>query len=187
MKNQVIIIFAVLLGLTACSDSNQMRNVPIAMRDGINLYADVYIPDEKGPFPVILSRVPYGTQSDYILQPFYGKYFTDRGYVYVSQNVRGKFGSEGVFTAYVEGQEIPDAYDTVEWIDNQSWSNGNVGVMGESYYGYTSLMAAVSGHPAVKAISPANITLAREKQSLDGVFPIQASGLWTLNLSLIHI
>ena len=182
MKTQVIIIFAVLLGLTACSDSNQMRDVPITMRDGINLYADVYIPDEKGPFPVILSRVPYGTQSDYILQPFYGKYFTDRGYVYVSQNVRGKFGSEGVFTAYVEGQEIPDAYDTVEWIDNQSWSNGNVGVMGESYYGYTSLMAAVSGHPAVKAISPANITLAREKQSLDGVFPIQASGLWTLNM-----
>ena len=54
--------------------------------------------------------------------------------------------------------------------------------MGESYYGYTSLMAAISGHSAVKAISPANITLAREKQSLDGVFPIQASGLWTLDM-----
>ena len=54
--------------------------------------------------------------------------------------------------------------------------------MGESYYGYTSLMAALSGHPAIKAISPANITLAREKQSLDGAFPLQASGMWTLDM-----
>lgn len=180
-----ILFVAVLLissALASCSNSETMLNIPIEMRDGVKLYADIYVPSGEGPFPVILSRVPYGTQSDYILQPAYGKYFTDRGYVYVSQNVRGRFGSEGLFTAYVEGQEIPDAYDTVEWIVNQDWSNDNVGVMGESYYGYTSLMAAVSGHPAVKAISPANITLAREKQSLDGVFPIQASGLWTLNM-----
>jgi len=175
------IIIAV-LNLTSCSNPKTMLNIPIEMRDGVILYADIYVPSGEGTFPVILSRVPYGTQSDYILQPAYGKYFSDRGYVYVSQNVRGRFGSEGLFTAYVEGQEIPDAYDTIDWTVNQDWSNGNVGVMGESYYGYTSLMAAVSGHPAVKAISPANITLAREKQSLDGVFPIQASGLWTLNM-----
>ena len=175
----VIIIIA---SLSACSKTKHLLDTPIEMRDGVNLLTDIYIPEGKGPYPVILSRVPYGTKSDYILQPFYGEYFNDRGYVYVTQNVRGKFGSEGIFTAYVEGQEIPDAYDTIDWLVKQEWSDGNVGVMGESYYGYTSLMAAVSGHPAVKAISPANITLAREKQSLDGVFPIQASGLWTLNM-----
>ena len=177
-----LLAIIVIISLSACSKTNHLLDTPIEMRDGINLLTDIYIPEGKGPYPVILSRVPYGTKSDYILQPFYGEYFNERGYVYVSQNVRGKFGSEGIFTAYVEGQEIPDAYDTIDWIVKQEWSDGNVGVMGESYYGYTSLMAAVSGHPAVKAISPANITLAREKQSLDGVFPIQASGLWTLNM-----
>lgn len=54
------------------------------------------------------------------------------------------------------------------------------GLMGESYYGYTTLAAAWSGHPAIKAISPATITIAREKRVLDGAYPIQASGLWTL-------
>ena len=176
------ILLLISLTIFSCTSNNQLDNVQIKMRDGVNLSTDIYIPEGKGPFPIILSRVPYGSKSDYILQPFYGEYFNERGYVYVSQNVRGKFGSEGIFTAYVEGQEIPDAYDTIDWIVKQEWSDGNVGVMGESYYGYTSLMAAVSGHPAVKAISPANITLAREKQSLDGVFPIQASGLWTLNM-----
>ena len=180
MKNLILIV--AIISFTSCSKPKHLLDTPIEMRDGVNLSTDIYIPEGKGPFPVILSRVPYGTKSDYILQPFYGEYFNERGYVYVSQNVRGKFGSEGIFTAYVEGQEIPDAYDTIDWIVSQEWSDGNVGVMGESYYGYTSLMAAVSGHPAVKAISPANITLAREKQSLDGVFPIQASGLWTLNM-----
>jgi len=185
MKNFILIL--AIISLSSCSKPKHLLGTLIEMRDGINLLTDIYIPEGKGPFPIILSRVPYGTKSDYILQPFYGEYFNERGYVYISQNVRGKFGSEGIFTAYVEGQEIPDAYDTIDWIVSQEWSNGNVGVMGESYYGYTSLMAAVSGHPAVKAISPANITLAREKQSLDGVFPIQASGLWTLNMDdIVH-
>ena len=181
-KISIPFLVLLIIVISACTNPKSMLDVRVEMRDGINLLTDIYIPAGDGPFPVILSRVPYGTKSDYILQPAYGEYFTDRGYVYVSQNVRGRFGSEGKFTAYIEGQEIPDAYDTIDWIVNQEWSDENIGVMGESYYGYTSLMAAISGHPAVKAISPANITLAREKQSLDGVFPIQASGLWTLDM-----
>ena len=133
------LIFTIIF-LSACSKPSHLLDIPIKMRDGVNLLTDIYIPEGEGPFPIILSRVPYGTKSDYILQPFYGEYFNERGYVYVSQNVRGKFGSEGIFTAYVEGQEIPDAYDTIDWIVSQEWSDGNVGVMGESYYGYSSLM-----------------------------------------------
>jgi len=153
------------------------RGVAVTMRDGINLLTDVYLPQGAGPFPVILCRVPYGTQTEYVFQPEVAKFFTAHGFAYISQNVRGRFGSEGDFTAYTVGQEIPDAYDTLDWIVEQQWSDGNVGVMGESYYGYTTLAAAASGHPAIKAISPANITLAREKQVLDGAYPIQASGL----------
>jgi putative CocE/NonD family hydrolase len=184
-KTRTRILTALLLlawSMTGFADPRAQLDVMVKMRDGVGLLTDVYLPDGDGPFPVILSRVPYGTKSDYIFQPKVGEFFRDHGYVYVSQNVRGRFGSEGLFTAYVEGQEIPDAYDTIDWIVDQPWSNGDVGVMGESYYGYTTLMAAVSGHPAIKAISPANITLAREKQTLDGAFPLQASGLWTLDM-----
>ncbi|MDZ4729915.1 MAG: CocE/NonD family hydrolase [Xanthomonadales bacterium] len=161
-------------------------DIHVPMRDGVKLLTDVYLPEGDGPFPVVLCRLPYGTQTDYAFQPKVGEFFASHGFAYVTQNVRGRYGSEGVFTAYVEGQEIPDAYDTLDWIVAQDWSNDQVGVMGESYYGYTALMAAVSGHPAIKAISPANITLAREKQTLDGAFPLQASGLWTLDLDDIE-
>ena len=164
------------------ADIRSILDIRVEMRDGVGLLTDVYLPEGDGPFPVVLSRVPYGTKTDYIFQPAVGEYFASRGFAYVSQNVRGRFGSEGLFTAYMGGKEEPDAYDTVDWIVAQEWSNGNVGVMGESYYGYTTLMAAASGHAAIKAISPANITLAREKQTLDGAFPLQASGLWTLDM-----
>jgi hypothetical protein len=171
-----------LLALDALAETRSELGAMVEMRDGVRLLTDVYLPAGDGPFPVILCRVPYGTRSDYVFQPAVGEYFASRGYAYVTQNVRGKFGSEGLFTAYGGGAEIPDAYDTIDWVVAQDWSNGDVGVMGESYYGYTTLMAAVGGHPAVKAISPANITLAREKQSLDGAFPLQASGMWTLDM-----
>jgi len=147
------------------------------MRDGVSTYADVYLPAGQGPYPVILSRVPYGKQTDYIGQPKVGQFWARRGYAYVSQNVRGRFGSEGMFAAYHDHQEDRDGYDSVDWISKQPWSNGRVGLMGESYYGYTSLAAASSGHPAIKAISPANISVAWEKQVLDGAYPLQASGL----------
>ena len=164
------------------AESREITDVRVEMRDGVKLMTDVYLPRGAGPFPVILCRVPYGTRTDYVFQPAVAKFFTEHGFAYVTQNVRGRFGSEGAFTAYVSGQEIPDAYDTIDWIVGQEWSDGNLGVMGESYYGYTTLAAAASGHPAIKAISPANITLAREKQVLDGAYPIQASGLWTLSM-----
>lgn len=158
------------------------EDVPVEMRDGIKLMTDIYLPPGRGPFPVVLTRLPYGTKTEYAYQPAIGRFFAKHGFAYIAQNVRGRFGSEGTFNAYIDEQQIPDAYDTIDWVVAQEWSNGIVGVMGESYYGYTALAAAASGHPAIKAISPANITLAREKQVLDGAFPLQASGLWTLSM-----
>ena len=164
MKNVTIIILSALL--VAADGPKPDQEAVVELRDGTKLLTDIYLPEGNGPFPVILCRVPYGTRTEYVFQYNIGRYFADRGFAYVTQNVRGRFGSEGDFTAYVEGQEIPDGYDTVEWIVSQDWSDGNVGVMGESYYGYTTLAAAASGHPAIKAISPANITIIREKQTL---------------------
>lgn len=168
-------------------DVRVINHVSIPMRDGIITYGDIYVPTGEGPFPVILSRVPYGTQTKYLGQPVVGRFWAEKGYVYVAQNVRGRFGSEGIFSAYHDGQEERDGYDTVEWVTQQPWSNDRVGLMGESYFGYTSIAAVYSGHPAIKAISPATITVDREKQVLDGAYPLQSSGMWTLGLDdIVH-
>ncbi len=191
MKFRILAVMSAVLSITTvtgCESDGEpeaetsLIGVWVPMRDDVRLLTDVYLPEGEGPFPVVMSRVPYGTQTDYIFQSKYGEFFTSNGFAYVTQNVRGRYGSEGVFTGFVDDKEINDAYDTIDWIIEQPWSDGNVGVMGESYYGYTTLMAAVSGHPAIKAISPANITLAREKQTLDGSFPIQSGSLWTLEM-----
>jgi hypothetical protein len=142
---------------------------------------------------VILIRVPYGKRSEYIFMPALGRFWKERGYAFVVQDVRGRFGSEGSFTpfsygaeTFQPGGEVSDAYDTLDWIAAQGWCDGNIGMMGESYYGFTTLAGAWSGHPALKAISPADITVARERRVLDGAFPLQAGGLWTLEMDDIE-
>ena len=177
----ILTIVALYAALSGCS-VRVAEDVQVEMRDGVNLLTDVYLPPGRGPFPVIMTRLPYGTKTDYAYQPATGRFFAENGFAYIAQNVRGRFGSEGTFVAYTDDHEVMDAHDTIDWIVAQEWSNGIVGVMGESYYGFTALAAAASGHSAIKAISAANITLAREKQVLDGAYPLQASGLWTLDM-----
>lgn len=175
------------------TDGLSIGDAAVPMRDGVRLFADVYLPHGDGPFPVVLVRVPYGKRSEYIFMPALGRFWKERGYAFVVQDVRGRFGSEGSFRPFSDGreifqagQEVPDAYDTLDWIAAQPWCDGNIGMMGESYYGYTTLAGAWSGHPALKAISPANITVARERRVLDGAYPLQASGLWTLEMDDIE-
>ena len=177
-----LIIIVILLTAASGCGVRVAGDVPVEMRDGVNLMTDIYLPSGSGPFPVILTRLPYGTKTENAFQPATGYFFAENGFAYVAQNVRGRFGSGGTFSAYIDAQEIPDAYDTIDWIVAQEWSNGIVGVMGESYHGYTALAAAASGHSAIKAISAANITVAREKQVLDGAYPLHGSGLWTLRM-----
>ena len=88
----------------------------------------------------------------YTFMPQLAPHFTDRGYAFVVQDVRGKFRSEGETMPFVH--EIEDGYDTLEWIVSQPWSNGSVGMWGDSYYGYTQWAVVASGHPALKAIVP---------------------------------
>ena len=85
--------------------------------------------------------------------PLIAPHITERGYVFVVQDVRGKFRSEGEAMPYTH--EVDDGYDTVEWVSRQAWSNGRVGMFGDSYYGYTQWAAVASGHSALKAIVPA--------------------------------
>ncbi|MEQ1933042.1 MAG: CocE/NonD family hydrolase, partial [Fimbriimonadaceae bacterium] len=118
------------------------------MRDGARLYSEISRPKGEGKFPTILIRTPYGRTASLSSYQF----FTKRGYVVMSQDVRGRGASEGGWDPL--NTEIADGYDTLEWIKNQPWSDGNVGMIGGSYLGFVQWAAAVSGHPALKCIIP---------------------------------
>jgi uncharacterized protein len=141
----------------------------VPMRDGANLAIDVYLPDGPGPWPAVLVRLPYDKNGRYCWMPFLSHFFTERGYAFLPQDVRGKFRSEGEVNAFMH--EVEDGYDTIEWITQQPWANGDVGMWGDSYYGFTQWAAVASGHPALKAIVP-RVTMADLFRWFDGVTPL---------------
>lgn len=125
----------------------------VRMRDGVHLATDVYLPHETcPPGPTILTRLPYDKNGDYTFMGTVARFFTERGYRVVVQDVRGKFRSEGETLLFVN--EVYDGYDTLDWIVNQRWSDGVVGMWGDSYYGFTQWAAVSSRHPALRAMVP---------------------------------
>ncbi len=108
------------------------KDVMVKMRDGIHLATDIFKPDVPGRYPVVLCRLPYGKAS----MGYVGKLFAQRGYIFVIQDCRACFRSEGdVFIPFVYDNE--DGMDTVAWIADQPWFNGKLGTWGGSYFGYT--------------------------------------------------
>jgi putative CocE/NonD family hydrolase len=123
--------------------------VPVAMRDGVRLSTNVYLPGEHPRHPAILVRTPYNKGAD--ITPNY-QVFVDRGYAVVVQDVRGRYESEGAFQPLT--QESNDGDDTLNWIARQPWSDGKIGMMGGSYAGITQWKAALANNPHLKAIFP---------------------------------
>ncbi|MUL80455.1 MULTISPECIES: CocE/NonD family hydrolase [unclassified Mycolicibacterium] len=127
--------------------------VMVAMPDGIRLATDVYLPEPTTvPRPTVLIRVPYDKSGRYTFLPQIAARLTAHGFAAVLQDVRGKFRSEGERDPFVN--EAGDGYATLDWIVEQPWSNGIVGMMGDSYYGFTQWAAVASGHTALRAIVP---------------------------------
>jgi len=124
------------------------RNVPAKMRDGATLRADIYRPKADGKFPVLLVRTPYDKQWNMN----FGMRAAARGYVVISQDVRGRFTSEGEW--YPFKNESLDGYDTVEWAAALPYSNGKVGMFGGSYVGATQYLAAIAKPPHLAGICP---------------------------------
>jgi len=144
------------------------REVMIPMRDGVKLFTSIYEPkDHKQKYPIMLDRTPYSVSP-------YGKEFRNslgpdelfprEGYIFVYQDVRGRWMSEGQFEdvrPHIPNKkgnqfdESSDTYDTVDWlVKNVANNNGRVGVYGISYPGFYTSMAGIDSHPAIKAISP---------------------------------
>jgi putative CocE/NonD family hydrolase len=127
-------------------------DVPAKMRDGTILRANVYRPAGEGKWPVLLTRLPYG--KDYpggssVLDP---AQVARRGYVVIVQDTRGRMMSAGEWDPFVH--EAQDGVDTIEWASRLRYSDGNVGMYGASYFGYTQWSAAVYAPPALKAMIP---------------------------------
>jgi uncharacterized protein len=127
----------------------KLLHVRVPMRDGIHLDANVFRPAGVARHPTILIRTPYGKGADFL--PAYSS-FIQHGYAVVLQDVRGRYGSEGVFDALK--QEGPDGYDTLNWIAGQPWSDGKVGMIGGSYLGIAQWRVALLNNPHLKAIFP---------------------------------
>lgn len=135
------------------NDVTVQRNVRLPMPDGVALATDIFLPKVEGRVPAILIRTPYGRPT---INGFFGELipqrFAERGYAVVYQDVRGRFDSEGEWEPYIH--EASDGAATVAWMVEQSWSDGQVGMWGQSYVGYTLWATATSGLPFIKAIVP---------------------------------
>jgi len=150
------------------------RVVMVPMRDGVKLYTVIVVPKGAKDAPILLTRTPYDaagraerSNSPRMVEalPLADEDFVKAGYIRVYQDVRGKYGSEGVYlmtpSPLASGfnpsgaDDTTDGYDTIDWlVKNVPESNGRVGMIGSSYEGFTVVMALLHPHPALKVAAP---------------------------------
>ncbi len=180
MKLHFIFLFLLISGTSRSQNINQDSawfrdnyykiEKAIPMRDGVKLFTSIYVPkDSTEKHPILMERTPYNC-APYGPDAFrdfwngFDRYYLREGYIMVIQDVRGRWMSEGKFVDVrpfikekkpTDTDESTDAYDAIDWlVKNIPGNNGNVGVKGISYPGFYAGMAAASGHPALKAVSP---------------------------------
>ena len=130
------------------------RDVMVTMRDGTRLAIDVWRPDAPGHFPALVERTPYDKTRSSEIRAGAHEFFASRGYVFLVQDVRGRYASQGDFYPFRDAGwgARSDGADTVQWIAAQSWSDGKVGVLGGSHTGQTAYMVAPTQPPALVAM-----------------------------------
>jgi putative CocE/NonD family hydrolase len=165
---------AIVAGALAAADGQAPAPTPefkitqamVPMRDGVKLHTVIFIPkDAAGPLPFLLMRTPYGApESPLPLKAAPYHELVAEGYIFVFQDIRGRYKSEGAFVMQRPPRdrrdpravdESSDAFDTIAWLlANVPGHNGRAGLMGISYGGWLTAMAMIDPHPAVKAVSP---------------------------------
>jgi uncharacterized protein len=156
MKRRFAVAFSAMLGIAFCPAGALaqnykvivQQNVPVKMRDGVTLRADIYRPNASGKFPVLLERTPYNKASE--VETAYND--AGHGYVVIIQDCRGRYASEGEW--YTFKHEPEDGYDTVEWAAALPYSDGKVGMFGGSYVGATQMLASITHPPHLAGIFP---------------------------------
>ena len=141
-----------------------LENIRIPMRDGISLCADVYRPKQAGRFPVLLSLSPYSKdiqqnppQWSHAIESGATGFFVAHGYIHVVAQGRGCGLSQGQWKWFDE-KERTDGYDIIEWIAGQPWCDGNVGMIGDSYWSWSQYFAAAARPPHLRCICQCDAT-----------------------------
>ncbi|MET1260577.1 CocE/NonD family hydrolase [Flagellimonas sp. DF-77] len=143
----LLLVMAIPAGQAQDIDIRLYEKIP--MRDGIHLSANLYFPDaEANTHPVILIYTPY--VNDEAVER--GMYFAKNGYVFMTLDLRGRGNSEGVYRPFEK--DGTDGYDAIEWISQQPWCNGKIGMMGGSYRGMVQWMTLKNKPEALKTIVP---------------------------------
>jgi len=175
---KICLIFIFSISFLNCTQSQSdiikkkydKKEYSIAMRDGVKLFTSVYSPlDKSKKYPILLMRTPYSCapygEEDYTRFLGASKDFADEGFIFVFQDVRGRYLSEGIFDnmrAYIPNKknknqvdESSDTYDTIDWlIRNISNNNSKVGMWGSSYPGFYTIMGVIDAHPNLVCASP---------------------------------
>ena len=134
------------------------RNIRVPMPEGITLRTDHYYPRTHGSYPTVLIRSPYyggrwlRTDPPGFIDVFFARLLAERGYNVVIQTTRGRFDSDGEFEPLIH--EAEDGKATIDWLSTQTWFDGNLGMWGASYVGYTQWVLATQALPTLKAIVP---------------------------------
>ena len=160
------------------------RDVRVAMRDGVELSTDLFVPEGPGPYPALVMRTPYGKDWSASISgaAYDAEYFASRGYVVVQQDSRGRYDSDGDFEPFRD--DAADGFDTVEWTAAQPWSNGKVSGLGQSYYGLTQLHMAIEAPPHLTTIFPVMTTIDAYNNWIyhDGAFHLSFALPWGTGL-----
>ncbi|HKT58161.1 MAG TPA: CocE/NonD family hydrolase [Microbacterium sp.] len=160
----------------------RLSHLTVTMRDGVRLNTDVYLPIGAPASPVMLIRMPYGIRESYTYMPAVGRYWAQHGFACVIQDVRGRFGSEGVWQP--GAHEKDDGFDTIAWIAAQPWCDGRVSMTGESYYALTQWAAAAARPPALVSIAPGDMGLDQHTMLYEGgAFCLGTTGMWLCDQS----
>jgi hypothetical protein len=164
------------------------RNVRVPMRDGVELAADFYFPDAPGRYPTVVERTPYNREESVIFRTKTPEYFASRGYLVVVEDVRGRFGSGGIWYPFVADGwgTLRDGYDTIEWLARHSLSNGKIGTLGGSFAGQTQMLVAPTRPPHLAAsfVREAAADLAEQWVYRGGAFEYGFNLEWNLRHAL---
>ena len=163
-----LIVVQSLIGQQFSNEDYEKEEVYITMRDGVRLFTAIYRPRKAAEdLPVIIKRTPYSVGpygDEKMKQVSHNPHLVESGYIFVFQDMRGRFMSEGDFENTKppysfwdasKTDEVTDSWDTYQWlVDSLEGFNGCIGQYGNSYLGFTSLLASTTGHPALKAVMP---------------------------------
>ncbi len=162
------------------------ENVYVAMRDGVRLAVDVYRPVTDGRYPVLLSLSPYSKdiqqkppQWSHAIESGATAFYVGNGYIHVIAQGRGAGRSQGQWR-WFDDKESTDGYDLIEWIAAQQWCDGNVGMIGDSYWSWSQYAAAIQQPPHLKCICLCDGTtdLYRDACYPGGIYNAQFINLW---------